>query len=53
MNENLPTPFGIIYKEDKPTYDDMMKNQMDLAKKKGGDIDLQKIISGSNTWKVS
>ena len=53
MNENLPTPFGIIYKEDKPTYDDMMKNQMDLAKEKSGNIDLQKIVSGSNTWEVS
>ncbi|MAX10029.1 MAG: 2-oxoacid:ferredoxin oxidoreductase subunit beta, partial [Candidatus Marinimicrobia bacterium] len=53
MNKDLPTPFGIIYKEDKPTYDDMMKNQMDLAKEKSGNINLQKIVSGSNTWEVS
>ena len=53
MDSALPTPIGVLYKEEKPTYEDMMVNQIDLAKKKGGDIDIQKIISGNNTWQVS
>ena len=53
MDSTLPTPIGVLYKEEKATYEDMMINQIDLAKDKIGDIDLQKIISGNNTWQVS
>ena len=53
MNSKLPTPFGVLYKEDKETYENMMLNQIDLAKENNKNVDLQKIISGSNTWKVS
>ena len=53
MDEKLPTPIGILYKEDKATYEDMMTNQINSAKEKMGKADLQKIISGTNTWEVS
>jgi len=53
MNKGLPTPIGILYKEEKATYEDMMINQINLAKEKNGNIDLQRIISGTNTWDVS
>ena len=53
VNEKLPTPIGILYKEQKPTHDDMMINQLDDALKKKGKIDMQSIISGTNTWEVS
>ena len=53
MDATLPTPIGVLYKEDKPTYEDMMVDQINLAKDKSGDVDLQKIISGNNTWQVS
>jgi len=53
MDSTLPTPIGVLYKEEKATYEDMLVNQIDLAKNKSGDVDLQKIIAGSNTWKVS
>ena len=53
MDSKLPTPFGVLYKEDKETYENMMLNQIDLAKENNKNVDLQKIISGSNTWKVS
>ena len=52
-DNTLPTPFGVLYKEEKATYEDMMINQIDLAKSKNGNIDLQKIIAGNNTWQVS
>ena len=53
MDSSLPTPIGVLYKEEKATYEDMMLDQIDLAKSKNGNIDLQKIISGNNTWQVS
>ena len=53
MDSNLPTPLGVLYKEEKPTYEDMMVDQINLAKEKVSKFDLQEIISGSNTWEVS
>ena len=53
VNEELPTPIGILYKEEKPTYENMMMNQLDNALKKQGKVDIQSIISGTNTWEVS
>ena len=51
-DEDLPVPIGVIYKEDKPTYDSMLVDQLSIAKEKKKDTDLQFLISGSNTWKV-
>ncbi len=53
VNEELPTPIGILYKEEKPTYENMMINQLDNALNKQGKVDIQSIISGTNTWEVS
>ena len=53
IDGNLPTPLGVLYKEEKATYEDMMVDQIKLAREKTGKVDLQKIISGSNTWEVS
>ena len=53
MDKKLPTPIGVLYKEEKATYEDMMTNQISLAKEKSSNIDLQKIIAGTNTWEVS
>ena len=53
VDSSLPTPIGILYKEEKPTYDDMMVDQIDLAKNKSSDINIQDIITGNNTWQVS
>ena len=48
--ENLPVPIGVFYKEDKPTYDNMMLEQINNASSKKSD--LQKIIEGPNSWEV-
>tara|TARA_B100001778_G_scaffold302258_1_gene278804 strand:+ start:304 stop:1314 length:1011 start_codon:yes stop_codon:yes gene_type:complete len=50
-DEDLPVPIGVFYKEDKPTYDVMMKNQIDKAKSVQK-IDLQSLIEGPNSWEV-
>ena len=49
-DEDLPVPIGIFYKENKPTYDQMMSDQINKAKK--NKMDLQSIIKGTNSWIV-
>ena len=51
-DEKLPVPFGIFYKEDKPTYENMMVEQIDNAIKSKGKPDLQSLIEGFETWEV-
>ena len=50
-DEDLPVPIGVFYKEDKPTYDTMMKEQIDKAKSVQK-INLQSLIEGPNSWEV-
>ena len=45
-----PVPIGVFYKENKPTYDKMMMDQINNAKEKK--VDLQSIIKGPNAWHV-
>lgn len=51
-NGELPTPVGVIYKEDRPTYDDMMTAQLQSAVDSKGPGDLDTLIKGSNIWTV-
>jgi 2-oxoglutarate ferredoxin oxidoreductase subunit beta len=48
----LPVPIGIIYKEKKNTYEEMMLNQIKDAVKSKGQGDIKKILLGSNYWNV-
>ena len=43
----------IIYKEDKPTYETMMNEQIQEAINKKGSGDLEQLIIGNNSWKVA
>tara|TARA_Y100001935_G_C17298000_1_gene507350 strand:+ start:32 stop:1045 length:1014 start_codon:yes stop_codon:yes gene_type:complete len=51
-NANFPTPLGVIYKEDKPTYEQLLIDKIKIATK-SRKIQLQELIKGTNTWKVS
>ena len=48
----LPVPIGILYKENKPTYESMMDEQIQEAINNKGSGDLEKLIVGNNSWKV-
>jgi 2-oxoglutarate ferredoxin oxidoreductase subunit beta len=50
--QELPVPIGIIYKEKKATYEEMLSNQIKDAVKSKGRGDLKKILLGSNYWNV-
>jgi len=49
---HLPRPFGIFYSEDRYRYEDAMSEQLDYAREQKGEGDLDKILRGSNVWKV-
>ena len=51
-NKDLPVPFGVFYKEDKVTYEDMMVNQINESIKIKGNPDLQSLINGPEVWEV-
>jgi len=53
LDPNLPTPIGVLYKEDKPTYDDMMMEQMESALETKGKGNLKDLLHTGHTWKVS
>jgi 2-oxoglutarate ferredoxin oxidoreductase subunit beta len=50
---DFPVPVGIFLENNRPTYEDMLADQITNARKRvGGDGDLQALISGTNTWAV-
>ncbi len=48
----LPVPIGILYKENKPTYEQMMNEQIQGAVSANGKGNLEKQIIGNNSWLV-
>ena len=48
----LPVPLGILYQEEKPTYEDMMNEQIQQAIDLNGKGNLEKLIIGTNSWEV-
>jgi 2-oxoglutarate ferredoxin oxidoreductase subunit beta len=51
-NGELPTPIGVIYQEERATYDEMMTEQLQSAVDSKGPGDLDALIKGPNTWTV-
>ena len=51
-DNELPVPFGVFYKEDKKTYEDMMVEQIAESILSKGEPDLQKLIDGTEVWTV-
>jgi len=51
-NEQLPVPIGVLYQEEKPTYEEMMVNQINEAIKLNGNQELQSLVDGFETWQV-
>ena len=52
-DESLPTPFGVIYVESKPTYDEMFSKQIDGQVKSKGKGKLKDLIYTKDTWTVN
>jgi 2-oxoglutarate ferredoxin oxidoreductase subunit beta len=48
----FPQPVGIFRAIDRPTYEDMMTDQIDAAVAKSGAGSLEKLINSGDTWIV-
>ena len=48
----MPVPLGVIKCIDKPVYEDGLEEQVQVAKSKKGEGDLQALLTGTETWKV-
>ncbi len=49
----LPRPFGVFYQENRNTYEDQMSAQVAEAIKSKGKGNLDELLSGRSTWKIS
>ncbi len=49
---SFPRPFGVIFAEERPTYEDGMKSQIDALTAKKGKPSLDAILSGDKTWTI-
>ncbi|KAB2813720.1 2-oxoacid:ferredoxin oxidoreductase subunit beta [Phaeocystidibacter luteus] len=50
--DGLPRPFGVLYSEERPLYEDLLEGQLVSAKAIKGEGNLDALIAGSNTWDV-
>ena len=55
MSENpaLPTPIGVFYREERPTYDGMANLQVQEATAKLGEGDLESLLNEGETWEIT
>lgn len=49
---HLPRPIGVFFAQERPTYEDAMKLQVEDAIAKKGKGDLDKLIQGRETWVI-
>ncbi|HEX7414554.1 MAG TPA: 2-oxoacid:ferredoxin oxidoreductase subunit beta [Bacteroidia bacterium] len=50
---HFPRPFGVIYADERPVYDEEMTHQIETVRAKKGKTPLNKILSGDKTWVIA
>ncbi|NUM50042.1 MAG: 2-oxoacid:ferredoxin oxidoreductase subunit beta [Flavobacteriales bacterium] len=50
---HFPRPFGVLFAEERPVYEEMMQSQIENAKAKKGEPSLDSILSGDKTWTIN
>jgi len=50
---HLPRPFGVFYQEIRPTYEESLNDQVAWAISESGEVDLDKLIEGKETWTIN
>lgn len=48
----LPRPFGVLYAGKRPCYEDLLFNQIDEVTAQKGEGELDKLLSGHQTWEI-
>jgi len=49
---HLPRPFGVFYQTSRPTYEEVMAQQIEDAIAKRGPGNLDKLLAGNETWTI-
>lgn len=52
MKPGFPTPIGVFRDVKRPTAEDLTWEMIDAAKTKKGDVDVSKLLAGSDTWEI-
>ncbi len=50
--EDLPRPFGVIFKEERPTYENLLHTQIEGITEKKGVGDLEALLHAGSTWTI-
>ena len=50
--QNFPKPLGVLYEESKPTYEELLINQIESAKSKMPNANFDELIRSSHTWEI-
>jgi len=48
----LPRPFGVFYRNDRPTYESMLQDQIDEIVARKGKGDLNKLLTSGRNWVI-
>lgn len=51
--DDFPRPFGILYADERPVYEEGMTYQIEEIRSRKGRMPLNKILSGDNTWIIA
>ncbi len=51
-HENVPRPFGVFLDLEKPTYNDLVTEQIQAAKDKLGEGNLEELMKGEDFWEI-
>ena len=52
-HEDLPRAFGVFYREDRSTYENLLHQQIGYVTQKRGPGDLEKLLRAGDTWEIS
>ena len=50
--EELPRPLGVFYREDRPTYEELLHTQIEGVTEKRGKGDLAALLHQGDTWTI-
>jgi 2-oxoglutarate ferredoxin oxidoreductase subunit beta len=53
VESHFPRPFGVFYEGQRPTYEEMLNGQIEDAIKAKGKGNLNKLLSGRETWTIN
>jgi 2-oxoglutarate ferredoxin oxidoreductase subunit beta len=50
--DEMPRPFGVFYREERSTYEDLLHTQIEGITEKRGKGDLAQLLHSGDTWKI-